>query len=226
MLNFTVTQPPAAEPVSLLMAKNHLRVDFVDDDALISTYIQAAREWAENYTQRAFFTQTIVLSLDAFPLYEYGNGTVLPMQQRGYPYFSAYWDPLAIRLPRPAALAVSSITYLDVTNTQQTLDPTAYYVDITSEPARIVPKPSFTWPSTQVYLPGAVQITYTTGSYGDGVEVNNCPAAVKIAMLLIIGHLYEHREENTELALKTLPMGATNWLDTVRIDQMTFDSGN
>lgn len=226
MLNFKITQPPTAEPVTLAMAKSHLRVDFDDDDAIISGYISAAREWAENYTARAFFTQTIVLSLDAFPLYMYGNGTVLPMQQRGYPYFSAYWDPLAIRLPRPSCVAITSITYRDLSNQIQTLDPATYYADTDSEPCRVVPMPSLTWPSTQLYLPGAVKVNYTAGSYGDGSDLTLCPAAVKIAMLLIIGHLYEHREENTELALKTIPMGAKDWLDTVKFTAWTFDSGN
>lgn len=207
------------------MAKLHLRVDFPDDDPLISAYIMAARQWAEIYTRRAFYEQTIVLSLDAFPLYMYGSGTVLPTQQRGYPYFSAYWDPLAIRLPRPICQSVTSITYRDLTNTVRTLDPSAYYVDPTSEPARIVPMPSLTWPSTQVYLPGAVQVTYVTGSYGDGVEVDTCPKTVVAAILLMVGHLYEHRETVSELDLKSIPLGVTALLDSVKMEIFTFDSG-
>ena len=31
--------------------------------------------------------------------------------------------------------------------------------------------------------------------YGDGVEVNNCPNTVVMAMLLLIGPFYEHRED-------------------------------
>lgn len=42
--------PPTAEPVSLVEAKLHLRVDFNDDDALITSLITAARQAAETIT--------------------------------------------------------------------------------------------------------------------------------------------------------------------------------
>jgi hypothetical protein len=165
MLSFRLTTPPSVEPVSLALAKQQLKVDFPDEDTLIAGFITAARQWAEVYTKRAFFTQSFQLSLDAFPLFMANNGTLPPSQLRGWPYYSSYWDPLAIRLPRPTCLTVDKITYLDLTNTIQTLDPSTYFVDITSEPARIVPMPSLTWPTTQLYLPGSVQVNYTTGSF-------------------------------------------------------------
>jgi uncharacterized phiE125 gp8 family phage protein len=211
------------EPCSIAMAKLHLRVDFPDDDALISAFITAARQYAEIYCRRAIYNQTIVLSLDAFPLW-FGGGTIPPSQRRQANY-SAYWDALAIRLPRPIAQSITSITYLDLTGTQQTLSPTSYYLDPTSEPARIVPMPAITWPSTQLYLPGAVQITYVTGSYGDGVTVNTVPQTVVASILLLVGHLYEHREMVSELNLKEIPLGVKALLDTVKMEVFTFDSG-
>ncbi len=225
MLNFRVISQPTVEPVSLEAAKKHLRVDFAEDDLLIQALISAAREWAEVYCKRAFFEQTIVLSLDNFPLFMGGNGTIPPSQMHGWPYYSAYWDPLAIRLPRPSTVSVQSIKYRDLNNTVQTLDPSTYYVDTTSEPARIVPMPSLTWPTTQLYLPGSVQITYTAGSYGDGYNTNTCPFAVRAAILLLLGHLYEHRETVSELSLKEIPLGAKALLDTVRFESFTFASG-
>jgi hypothetical protein len=225
MLNFRVTTPPIAEPVTLEAAKQHLKVDFPDDDMLIQALLYAAREWAEVYCKRAFLNQTITLSIDAFPLFTNGDGTIPPAQLKGYPYYSAYWDPLAIRLPRPSTVSVQSITYRDLTNTVQTLDPSTYYVDTTSEPARVVPMPSLTWPTTQLYLPGSVQVIYTAGSYGDGADINNTPFAVRAAILLMVGHLYEHRETVSELALKEIPLGAKTLLDTVRFDTFTFASG-
>lgn len=225
MLSFSVSVPPAVEPVSLALCKLHLRADYPEDDPLISGLITGARQWSEVYTRRAFFNQTIVLSLDAFPLYCYDSGTIPPSMQRSYAY-SAYWDALAIRLPRPIAQSITSITYRDLSNTVQTLDPSTYYLDPTSEPARIVPMPGLTWPSTQLYLPGSVQITYVTGSYGDGIAVNTIPATITSAMLLFIGHLYENRQGVSELALKNIPMGITALLDSVKMAEIwTFDSG-
>lgn len=43
-----------AEPVTLERAKQHLRVVNNDEDALITSYITAAREYAEKYQNRVF----------------------------------------------------------------------------------------------------------------------------------------------------------------------------
>jgi hypothetical protein len=53
------TVPPAIEPVTLTLAKLHLRLDadFTLDDTLIGLYISAAREHCERYTNTAFYTR-------------------------------------------------------------------------------------------------------------------------------------------------------------------------
>ena len=51
-----------------------------------------------------------------------------------------------------------------------------------------------TQPYPQSYLPGSVTVTYTAGTYGDGVEVDNCPQTIKQAMLLLISYWYNHRD--------------------------------
>lgn len=50
---------------------------------------------------------------------------------------------------------------------------------------------------------GPLTVTYQSGQ---------TPGTVLAAMLLVLSHLYEHREENTELNLKTLPLGVSNLL--------------
>lgn len=62
-----VIEPPALEPVTLEEAKNFLRVDVNDDDSLIEMLIKAARKKAENYTGRAFITQTIEYGVSFIP---------------------------------------------------------------------------------------------------------------------------------------------------------------
>lgn len=59
--------PPAEEPLSLAEAKLHLRVDFSDEDALISALISAARQAAETITARQLVTARWKYILDAFP---------------------------------------------------------------------------------------------------------------------------------------------------------------
>jgi uncharacterized phiE125 gp8 family phage protein len=58
---------PAGEPITLLEAKQHLRVDVDDDDALIGSLITAARQAAETLTGRQLMTARWRLVLDAFP---------------------------------------------------------------------------------------------------------------------------------------------------------------
>ena len=59
--------PPAEEPVSLAEAKLHLRVDFPNEDALITALIAAARQAAETLTGRQLVTARWKLVLDSFP---------------------------------------------------------------------------------------------------------------------------------------------------------------
>jgi uncharacterized phiE125 gp8 family phage protein len=214
MLNYQLITPPAAEPVTLDVAKLHLRIDFDDEDALISGLISAAREYCEQVIQRAIYNQTYVLSLDQF---NYGDWrSTIPMERRNPLRFSALWESMALRLPMPRLVSVTSITYLDTTGTLQTLDPSTYNVDTASEPARIVPAINLTWPTTDYYIPGSVKVTYVAGSYGDGVETDTCPASIRQAILLLLGHWYGNREAASALSIRTVPMAVDALLNAYR----------
>ena len=281
-LNYRLVVPPTVEPVSLSLAKKHIRQDNPDDNYLIQSYIGAAREYCENFCNRAFYPQTYELYLDTFPWGDWRS--TVPMDQRSPMNYSAYWNDLAIRLPKPRLIAVNSLTYLDATNTLQTLtQDDDFRVDATSQPARITPVAGATWPIDQFYIPGSVVVNYTTGSYAtkitenvaiattapfvgtlahqnlgivsvtdnstqknalsytEAIVLDNdadptsqtqitlsaaapsntavvtymagiCPESIKMAILLIVGHLYEHREENIEVALTCLRLGVKSLL--------------
>lgn len=164
-LSLLLITGPLLEPVSLALAKQQLRVDFPDEDTLIQSYITAARVYAESYTQRAVFPQTWIRTLDHFPLWWSANGTVNPSYRKDWPYYSDFWNRITIDVPRPRTLSVVSITYVDMSGATQTLDPSQYVVDLTSEPARIVPASGTYWPSEMTYIPGSVKITFQCGSY-------------------------------------------------------------
>jgi uncharacterized phiE125 gp8 family phage protein len=202
-LNFRLITPPTVEPVSLDLAKQHCRVDFTDDDALFTLYISAAREYCEKFMNRSIFNQTYVLYLDSFPYGDWRSTT--PMDQRSPYNYSSYWSDMAIRLPRPSAVSVTSIKYLDASGVQQTLSQSYYYTDVTSEPGRIVPSAGTTWPTTQYYQPGSIQVTYISGTWGDGTVINTCPQSIVRAMLLLISHYYDRRGSASESTVKTIP---------------------
>ena len=165
-LRATRTVAPAAEPVSVIEAKEHLRVDIGDDDTLIEALITAAREYVEQGSRRALVTQTWRLNLDQFPA-----------------------GP-EIELPRPPLQSVTSVTYRDSDGTTNTLSSSIYEVDTDSTPGRIRLAYGEDWPSDTLAETNPVRITFVAG-YGDADDV---PRRWKQAILLLVGHWYENRE--------------------------------
>ena len=187
-----------SDPISLQEAKTHLRVDHDDEDALINILKQAATEMAELHTGRSFVTQTRQMKLDYFP-----SGDICI--QNG-PLISISGTDTATS---PNTLG---ITYYDDAEVLQTLSASEYWVDSSSNIARIIFKDS--WPSTYD-MPNAVIVTYTAG-YGDAASV---PAAIRQAILLILGHLYENRESVSVEQMYEMPFGSKALLGQYVVEQ-------
>jgi hypothetical protein len=154
---------PSVEPVTLAEAKLHFRVDFADDDSLISRIVAAARHQVETDTGRQLIPAQWTLTLDRFPLtwdggINYG-GTGGP---GGEPY-RPDWNGMVI--PRPPLIAVNSIQYVDPNGVTQTWSNTLYRVDSQSEPARVTPEYGQIYPVPRIVI-NAVTVQYWAG-YGD-----------------------------------------------------------
>jgi uncharacterized phiE125 gp8 family phage protein len=201
---------PAVEPLSLDEAKLHVRQDSTADDDLITTLIQAAREYCEDFCHRAFVTQTWQLLLDHFPgvadhnqgyadlgvMGDAALGIGLPPVGYTFAYQSeVYFRAGALILPKPPLQSVYFIKYIDTDGTLQTLDPSLYQVDTASEPARVAPAANNNWPLTLLSIRApvlnAVQIQFVCG-FGAAADV---PASIKAAMKLMIAHWYENRSQ-------------------------------
>ncbi|MFK4047239.1 head-tail connector protein [Roseomonas mucosa] len=78
-MRMRLVTPPADEPVTLEMARAHLRVDQTDEDTLIAAYLTAAREAVEEATGRALVTQVWEVSFDAAEV-ALGQPILLPKQ--------------------------------------------------------------------------------------------------------------------------------------------------
>ena len=96
--------------------------------------------------------------------------------------------PETITLPFGPVQSVTSITYYDDNEDSQTFSSSNYYVDTDSKIARVIVKDS--WPSTYD-RPGAVTITYVCGY---GLTGSTVPAPLRKAILLLVGHFYENRQ--------------------------------
>jgi len=162
------TSAPAIEPVTLSEAKAHCRVDTDADNALIQGYITTAREWVEDYIDRALVTQQLVMKLDAFPA--------------------------EIELPRPPMIASGTATAVTITYVTgeaggtATLSASEYRVDRDSTPGAIRTLYAGSWPSHLIDQ-NSVTVSWWAG-YGDSASV---PQRVKSAILMCVHELYEKR---------------------------------
>lgn len=129
-----VLTPPDDEPVTLIEAKAHLRIDEDNLDESIIFQIESARQFVELTCNRALMDQTWEVTLPSF-----GSGY--------------------IPLPGGNVSAIDSIQYYDTDNVQQTLASSEYYPRL-EEPARVEPR--LTWPAT-FCRPDAVLITLSVG---------------------------------------------------------------
>ena len=148
-----IIQEPAAEPLSLLDAKLHLRVDITDDDALISALISSVRQYAETITRRAFVQQTWAYVIDSFP------GPTLT----GVPWGKTFTLPQhAIEIEKSRVQQVTAINYLDMSGAPQVMPTANYIVDYSSEPCRITPVFGQIWPIPMPQI-GAVNVQFVAG---------------------------------------------------------------
>lgn len=181
---------PAEEPIALATAKTHLRVDATDDDALITSLIVAARQYAEAVMRRQLVTATWDLALDAWPVGD------------------------TITVPLPTLQSVASIKYKDSAGTEATMAATDYIVDTMQEPGRVVLAYGKSWPSVTLYPVSAVTVRFTAG-YGAAATV---PEAIRQAALLLIGHWYENREAvNVGNVVTPIPMAVDALLAPYRV---------
>jgi uncharacterized phiE125 gp8 family phage protein len=195
--------PPAAEPLSLIEAKAHLRVDFPDDDALILGLITASRYAAENICRRVLVTQSWELTLDGFPRRLF-NGAfvtyavyeqVIPNLQQLQTGYTLRFRSGKIELPMARLQTVDYVKYNDTIGTLTTLDPSLYIVDGSSEPGIIAPAYGTYWPDAQSVI-NSVKVGFTSG-YGLPAAV---PEGIKAWMKIWIATLYENRESVAILA--------------------------
>lgn len=104
--------------------------------------------------------------------------------------------------------SITSIKYTDANGVEQTLDPADYVLSTYGTARTVHPAYGVTWPDTRGPL--AVRVRYVTG-------YEEAPVAAVSGMLLIVGHLFENRQEASSLKLADIPIGARDLLNTVKV---------
>lgn len=163
----TLVTPPEVEPITLAEAKEHLRVDFNDDDDYITALITASRMITEDRTSRALITQTWDYVLDDFPDKDY------------------------INLRKPTLQSVTYVHYIDSSGATGVMPTADYVVDTDSIPGRIFLGFAKIWPVVILQPASAVRVRMICG-YGDAAE--SVPVPLIHAMKYLISQWYEQRE--------------------------------
>jgi uncharacterized phiE125 gp8 family phage protein len=156
--------PPASEPLSLAEAKQYLRVEHGDDDALIAALVAAARGALERATRRVLITQTWRIVLDRWPA---SGRIVSPV------------NPLS-------TLEAARVIAAD--GTPAAIDPDAFTLNTAAVPGAIA------FDRGAVAEPGralsGIEIDITAG-HGTAADV---PAPLVQALRLLLARGYEHRD--------------------------------
>ena len=187
---------PAALPVTVAECKAYARINFDDDDAVIESLIEAARDHLEQATGRVLVSTRFRLTLDEFACNE-------------------------IMLPRSPVISVDAVTYADSNGDEQTLAAEdAFTTDLRSEPAWIVPAANTRWPATFRGI-NAVAIDFTAGhaSVGSPPDYSALiPARAKLSIKALVAHWFAEREPIPDTARVTeIPYHLTRLVNGLRV---------
>ena len=189
---FQLVTAPTAEPISLTEAKAQMRIEHSDDDTLINRMIDVAIAYVDvrGALGKAMITQT------------WGEW-LAP-------------NPSVVYLSLGPVQSVSAIKYYDANNSLQTDTLSNYNVLGTAGRTLVSPKSGFNWP-TAFQRDDAIKIEYVIG-YGDAAS--DVPQTIRHALLMLVAHYYENREnELIGTISKTLPYG---FEDLIGLERATY----
>ncbi len=195
MLTPVRVTPPAADKPLLTKdeCKQFLRIDHADEDTLIESFRDGVTAYLDGYAGilgRALINQTWKVNL-------------------------CRWPSCDIRLPLSPVSSIASIKYWDAAtpSVQQSVTASDYSLleDALSPYVKFIP--AFAAPALYD-REDAIEVLFVTGYGADNSAV---PAAIKAAALLMLGNLYEHREDVVigDTAIP-LPMGSKSLLAPFR----------
>lgn len=166
----TIVSAPAAEPVTLTQAKDHCRVDGSSDDTFLTAAITVARERCESFTGRKLITQTVDYTVE-----------------------TGFWPSLRyIDIPVGKIQSIISLTYTDSAGSSDTFASSNWYLEQTAWNGRLRLNNDAFWPSVTLRHANAITIRVVCG-YGD--DSTDVPTPLLHGMKLMIGALYDHRED-------------------------------
>jgi uncharacterized phiE125 gp8 family phage protein len=179
---YKVAVPPVNLPLDLTFVKNYLKIDGVDDDALITFLIKSVASYVEKYTGRTLINTQYQTYRNNFGVYESYYGYVYTAQCCG------------IELKKSPFVSLDSFTYLNKDNVETVVDSSLYYVTDKTDYSSILLLPDKQYPSDVLCVQQAVKILFTAGY---GIDETTIPTDLQEAMLQLVADLYTNRGDCT-----------------------------
>jgi hypothetical protein len=200
------TAGPDLEPVTVAQIKGELGefASVTDRDTSLEEKITAAREWAEDFTGRALFDQTWVLSLqpDSFVPYSQGTDSVASYVPRaGYYQGNLQLGQNGIYLRKSPALQLLSVVTVGADGYDTPMDASAYQLrDAGTKYPRLVLLNGGTWGSDELRITFRAGFADRTGSPQQDASV--IPARFRQAIKLHVEAFYDKDQVMMEKLLK------------------------
>ena len=163
---YTLVTAPAGLAVDDAQMEAHARAAGQPTDQL-TPYVAAAQAWAERWCARKLVSQTWKWFLDDWPC---SDRLILPFGQ---------------------LTSVTHVKYTDSADAQSTWASTNYAVSTARDPGVLALKYGQSWPSATLRTLDPIEIQFVCG----WATAGDVPADIRNAILLLAGHLYEHRED-------------------------------
>lgn len=180
---------PATTPITLAEVKAQLRVEHTDDDTLLTRLIAVAVAYTDvtGALGHAMISQKWGQWVDSTP-------------------------PQSVKLILGPVIQVNAVKYYDTDGDLQTDTLSNYQVTGTSFASYVEPAEGFDWPVTQERA-DAIRIEYTIG-YGEATT--DIPDTLRHALMLLVGHWYDNRENTAMDDLSNIPYGFDMLVDMHR----------
>ena len=163
---YQIVTPPTESAVTGAEMERHARAQGQPAEQY-EPYILAAQGFIERGWGRKLVSQTWKMFLDCWPCTD------------------------RIIIPFGRLTAITHVKYTDTAAAQTTFAASSYEISTAREPGVLALKYGQSWPSATLKVLDPIEIQFTCGWASAG-EV---PSDIRNAILLVAGHLYEHRED-------------------------------
>lgn len=177
---------PTDTPCTLEEAREHASVfGFTDDDAMLTRFVKAASRSVGEWAGRVLNQETWAVS---FPNGFCGD----------------------LHFPKSPVQSVTSITYFDKDDVEQTALVSDFYLTKSEDGAFLRPKAGVSWPTANATRADAITVTFVAG-------YATCPDNLATAVAAMAAHIYDNRLLVSEKKMHEVPLGIAALIEPDRI---------